>query len=208
MNRILPGIVAGALLLCACSSETDIATHVDESEVPAIDFNYIVVSNGRIQTTHGINYEFVSAAGLEATQPKNRLDNFDGTPYKISLAAFTSADSALMIHAETVADMSGASDYSNLPEGDWPDASFRSEGHACMEVPAEAIEGEHDLLWLQSNGFDPVGTILFAQHFANTSDMNTEVVLSILLHVPGCDDEVANLEAIRNFKAAISVTGV
>ena len=197
MNRNLPGFIAATLLLCSCSSET-----------PAVDFNYIVVSDGRIQTTHGINYEIVSADGLEATQPKNRIDNFDGTPYKISLAAFISAEKVLMIHAETVADLSGASDYSNFPEGDWPDGSFRSEGHACMEVPAEAIEGEHDLLWLQSNGFDPVGSILFGQYFANTADMNTEVVLSILLHVPACDDEAANLEAIRTFKAAISVTGV
>jgi hypothetical protein len=31
-----------------------------------------------------------------------------------SLAAFIGNDSALMIHAETVADLSGASDYSNL----------------------------------------------------------------------------------------------
>lgn len=205
------GVFVGALFLCSCSGETGETTSTgltNPVEPPRVDFNYISVSDGRIQILHDLKYAIAAADGLEAVEPKNRVDNFDGTPYKISLAALISDDSALMIHAETVADLSGASDYSNLPLADWPNEDFRSGGHVCLEVPEEAMEGEHDLLWLRDNGFDPVGTLLFGQYFATTMDMNTEVVLSILLKLSSCDDDAANAEVISEFQANISVTNV
>ena len=208
VNLNLLGIVAGAFFLCSCSGETTDTDLTIPVEPPSIDFNYLSVSDGRIQIVHGINYDLAAADGFKAVEPKNRVDNFDGTPYKISLGAFIGDDSALMIHAETVADLSGASDYSNLPLADWPNEDFRSGGHVCLEVPEEAMEGEHDLLWLRENGFDPEGTLLFGQYFATTADMNTEVVLSILLKLSSCDDEAANAEVIRDFQAKIAVTNV
>lgn len=200
----LIGILAGGLLLCSCSSET-VGTAETSEPSPSDEFNYISVSDGRINTVHGIDYEVTAPDGFVATDPVDRENNFDGTPYKISLAAIIGEESALMIHAETVADLSGASDYSNLPEAVWPDGNFRSRGHLCMEVPPEAIEGEHDLEWLQNNGFDPVGPILLEQFFATTADMNKEVVLSILIKMPACDDEAANENAISKFQAEVSV---
>ncbi|MGI9200264.1 MAG: hypothetical protein ACR2QL_04345 [Woeseiaceae bacterium] len=203
VNRI--AAVAGALLLCSCSGETGDAVATSETST-ADDFNYISVSDGRISTVHGVNYEIAAPDSFDATEVKNREDNFDGTPYKISLAALIGKDSALMIHAETVADLSEASDYSNLPESAWPDENFRSRGHVCMEVPPEAIEGEHDLEWLRSNGFNPVGVILLEQFFATTADMNKEIVLSILIKMPACDDEAANKNAISEFQAEVSIS--
>lgn len=173
-------------------------------EAPSVDFNYISVTDNRIQTLHDIQIEVSATEGFRATKPKNRVDEFDGTPYNISLAALIGEDSVLMIHAETVADFSGASDYSNLPQAAWPDSTFRSRGPSCMEVPAEAIKGEHDLEWLQENGFEPIGTIVLEQFFASTEDHNTEIVLSILVHVESCGEESESAAVVADLQARIS----
>ncbi len=207
-NAKLLQILAVALFLSACSDKADDTDYADHVVAPAVDFNYISVSNGRIRTLHEIGYEVDLTDGFHVTKPKNRVDQFDGTPYKISLAAFIGKNSAVMIHAETVADLSGASDYSDLPQAEWPDRTFRSSGHACLEIPADEVEGEHDLLWLQSHGFEPTGTLLFGQYFATTADNNAEIVISILAHVSSCDDESANLEFIRDIQAKTTVTKI
>ena len=201
-------IFAVALFLSSCSDKTDDTDYVDHVVTPIVDFNYISVSDGRIRTLHEIRYEVEVTDGFDVTEPKNRVDQFSGTPYKISLAAFIGNDSALMIHAETVADLSGASDYSNLPQAEWPDETFRSSGHVCLEIPADEVEGEHDLQWLHNNGFEPTGTILFGQYFATTVDKNAEIVISIMQHVSSCDDESTNLEIIRDIQAKTTVTKI
>ncbi|MGI9200409.1 MAG: hypothetical protein ACR2QL_05080 [Woeseiaceae bacterium] len=175
-------------------------------ELSAVDFSYISVSENRIQTLHDIQIEVSAGDNFRATEPKNRVDEFDGTPYNISLAALINDSSALMIHAETVADLSGASDYSNLAQADWPDDTFRSSGPVCMDVPAEAIEGEHDLEWLRDNGFEPIGTMVFAQYFAATNDKNAEIVLSILVHIESCGEASDSESLIADFQSRISVT--
>ena len=201
-------IFAIALFLGACSENTHDTDFADPVAGSTVDFDYISVRDGRIRTLHEIMYEVEVSGDFAITKSTSRVDQFNGTPYKISLAAFIGNDSALMIHAEKVADLSGASDYSNLPQAEWPDETFRSSGHVCLEIPTAEVEGEHDLQWLQNNGFEPAGTILFAQYFATTADRNTEIVISILQHVPACDDEIANLEIIRDFQARTSVTKI
>ena len=200
--------LAAVFSLCSCLEVPDNADDTDLVEAPRIDFNYVSVSGGRIRTLHELKYEVATTGNFHVTEPKNRVEYFDDTPYKISLAAFTSDDSALMVHAEEVADASGASDYSNLAPAEWPDETFRSSGPICLLVPAEEVEEEHDLLWLRNNGFEPSGTILLAQYFATTADMNTEIVISILQHVASCDEESANLELIGAFQARTSVTRI
>ena len=204
-NEKLLLIFALAIFLGACSEKTDDLDYADRVEAPTVDFNYISAGDGRIRTLHDIKYEVEVNGGFDVTKSKNRVDQFNGTPYKISLAAFIADDTALMIHAETVADLSGASDYSNLPQAEWPNETFRSSGHACLELPAEEVEGEHDLQWLRNNGFEPTGTILFGQYFATTEDKNAEIVISIMQHVSACDDESANSEIIRKIQATTSV---
>ena len=70
------------------------------------------------------------------------------------------------------------------------------------------VEGEHDLQWLHNNGFEPTGTILFGQYFATTVDKNAEIVISIMQHVPSCDDESTNIEVIRDIQARTTVTKI
>jgi hypothetical protein len=117
-------------------------------------------------------------------------------------------DNALMVHAEVVADSSGASDYSDLAIAGWPNETFRSSGPICLHIPPGEVEGEHDLQWLRQNGFEPSGNTLYAQYFATTADMNAEVVISILQHVGSCDDEANNPSAIGEFQAKASVSRI
>ncbi len=90
---------------------------------------------------------------------------------------------------------------------DWPTA-VPSSGHVCLEIPADEVEGEHDLQWLHNNGFEPTGTILFGQYFATTVDKNAEIVISMMQHVSSCDDESTNLKVIRDIQAKTTVTKI
>ena len=201
-------VSAMSVFLGACSDSHNQQAATDHVTPAAAEFAYISVDDNRIATLHELKFELVMDEAFRATQPLNRVDRFNDTPYQISIAAFIGEDSSLMIHAEKVADSSGASDYSHLPLTNWPDDSFRSGDPVCLEIPAEEVEGEHDLLWLRENGFEPSGSIVFAQYFATTADMNSEIVLSILQRVASCADSTAHSEIIAEFQAKVSVTRV
>ena len=205
--RIAPVLfpVAAVLLLAACSDQSNEPADGDDRAVPGPDFNYISVSDNRVRTLHELKYEIAIAGDFSITEPINRIDVFGSTPYRISLVAFIGDDGALMIHAEEVADSSGSSDYSHLALADWPDGTFRSSDPSCLHIRPEEVEGEHDLQWLRENGFEPSGNIVYAQYFATTADMNTEIVISILQHVGSCDDASDNLMLIDQFQAKMSV---
>jgi hypothetical protein len=147
---------------------------------------HLVAIDGGFRTTHGLSYTLTSDQ-LLATGPTHRTDQFGDNPYEISLAAFVSEKGAVMIHAERVVDQSGASNYENKPRTNWPDGSFRSDGAICIEVPVAEIEGEHDLEWLRDRGFEPSGTLAYAQYFATTRDFNDEIVITLLARVASCE---------------------
>ena len=88
---------------------------------------------GGFKTAHGLSYTITSNE-MVAKGPKHRTDRFGGTPYEISLGALFSDNGAVMIHAERVADQSGASNYQNLARSDWPDDFFRHSGAICISV--------------------------------------------------------------------------
>jgi hypothetical protein len=205
-RHILVFTLAGAFFLGSCSELSKDQIDGDHLAPPELDFEYISVSGGRIHTLHELKYVVSTAADLQVTEPKSRIAQFNGTPYRISLAAFISDTGSLMIHAEEVADSSGASNYSHLPSAIWPNESFRSSGPQCIQIPAEEVEEEHDLLWLRQNGFEPSGSIIYAQYFATTADMNSELVISILHRVTSCDEASADSEIIREFQAKTLVT--
>ena len=155
--------ILAVLILSSCSKNSVENENSGHVATPTVDFNYISARDGRLRTLHDIKYEVAVTDDFELTESNSRVEAFNGTPYNISLAAFIANDRVLMIHAETVADSSGASDYSNLPQAEWPNDRFRSSGHVCIELPADEVDGEHDLEWLRDNGFEPAGTLLFAQ---------------------------------------------
>lgn len=201
-------IFAATSFLSSCSESPGDPGDDDRVAPHGIDFEYISVSDGKIYTRHALKYVVSMDGEFQATEPTNRVAQFNEVPFRISLAAFISDDSALMIHAEEVADASGASDYSHLALAKWPDETFRSSGPDCLQIPAAEVEGEHDLLWLRQNGFEPSGSIVFAQYFATTADMNSELVISILQRVAACVEETANSKIIGEFQAKASVTRI
>ena len=137
--------------------------------------------------------------------PKHRTAIFNDVPYEVSLSAFISNPVAVMVHAERVADASGASDYSDKSLVKWPNENFRSDGPVCMALPYDAIEGEHDLEWLRKNGFEPSGNILFSQYFLTTEDFNDEIVISMILHVNDCKNNLANMELLQKTQTKLII---
>lgn len=208
MRGILVLVPVALICLAACSERSDEAIDATDITVPIPSFTYISVRDGRVRTLHELKYEITVLGDFLITEPKSRVDVFGSTPYRITVAAFIGDDRALMIHAEEVADSSGASDYSHLSIADWPDKTFRSSETSCLHIPPEEVEGEHDLEWLRQNGFEPSGSILHAQYFATTADMNTEIVISMLQHVRSCDDESENPMTFDEFQARTSVTRI
>lgn len=208
MKVTLLFMFVAASMMAACSQPRSDRTDADTSVASVIDFAYISVSDGRVHTLHDLKYVVSMNADFEVIPPTSRVARFNSTPYRISLAAFIDDDSSLMIHAEEVADSSGASDYSHLAPTDWPDATFRSSGPDCLEIPGEEVDEEHDLLWLRHNGFEPSGSFVYAQYYATTDDMNSELVISILQRVVSCAEASNHSEIIGEFQAKVSVTKV
>jgi hypothetical protein len=169
------------------------------------DTAHLVSVDGGFRTTHGLSYT-ISSDQMVATKPKHRTDQFGDNPYEISLGALMSEIGVVMIHAERVADQSGASNYEAKPPSDWPDQSFRSDGAVCIDVPASEIEGEHDLEWLQDNGFEPSGSLAYAQYFATTPDFNDEIVITLLAPVSSCGPHIDPATALARLKAGLVIT--
>lgn len=168
-------MLQAAMLIAALLSTTALA-----------ETTHLVTTDGGFKTTHGLTYTITSDE-LVAKGPKHRTDRFGGTPYEISLGALFSDNGAVMIHAERVADQSGASNYENLARSDWPDDSFRHSGAICIDVTESETEGEHDLEWLRDNGFEPTGSMVFVQYYATTRDFNDEIVVTLLARVASCE---------------------
>lgn len=170
------------------------------------EFSLLGFDRGVLITAHRLDYRIEASEAFTGVGPKHRRAVFDDVPFEISLAAFIRDDGAVMVHAERVADGSGASDYTHFPEADWPDGRFRLKPPECLELPPEAIDGEHDLEWLRDNGFLASGTLHLEQYFTSTADFNEELVISLLLKVDSCDDQVANRRALEALRAGLAVT--
>lgn len=202
MSRFHPRVLLLALLLApACHPGAPLTAG---GSGPATGFAHLVRRSGGFESTHGLPYRFVAAASLTAAGPLHRTDRFHDVPYEISLAAFVCAETAFMVHAERVADRSGASNYDGMKPSSWPDARFRTNGPTCMTVQSEERDEEFDLRWLQANGFDPTGTLAVQQFFASTPDHNDEIVLTLMRHVAACDGSVAQT-AVAQIQALATV---
>ena len=173
--------------------------HAENAHLLAIDSGF--------RTAHGLSYTLTSDQ-LLAAGPKHRTDQFGDNPYEISLAAFVSEKGVVMIHAERVVNQSGASNYEDKPRSDWPDGSFRSDGATCIEVPATEIDGEHDLEWLRDKGFEPSGTLAYAQYFATTGDFNDEIVITLLARVASCGPGLDLGKALAPLKEGVVIARI
>ena len=183
------GILASALLPTTTLAETA----------------HLVAMDGGFKTTHGLSYTITSDQ-MVAKGPKHRTDQFGDNPYEVSLGALFSDDGVVMVHAERVANQSGASNYQDLARSQWPDDSFRFSGATCIDVSAAEIEGEHDLEWLRDNGFEPTGPMVFVQYYATTNDFNDEVVITLLARVDACTTDLEPGEKLAPLRDSVVIT--
>ena len=146
----------------------------------------------------------VEAHGFRATPVVNRAATFGEHPFEVSLAALLQGGEAVLVHAERVADASGASNYDSLPQARWPDSRFRLRTQ-CVAVDAATAGQEHDLAFLRGQGWNPAGQLALEQYLATTPDHNREVVVSLVTHVSDCarNDEVQ--AALDRLRAKVSV---
>ena len=168
---------------------------------------HMVTTEGGFKTTHGLSYTITSDQMI-AKGPKHRTDQFGDNPYEISLGALFSDDGVVMVHAERVANQSGASNYQDLVRSKWPDNTFRFSGATCIDVSVSEIEGERDLGWLRDNGFEPTGPMVFVQYYATTGDFNDEIVITLLARVDACTSELEPSEKLAPLRESVVITRV
>lgn len=141
----------------------------------------------------------VRAAGYRLARATNRFATFGDHPYAVSLAALIGRAGVVMVHAETVRDRSGASNYDDLPAAAWPKSGFRMRNY-CTDITPATVAEEHDLAFLQRHRWDPTGTLAVEQYLITTADHNAEVVISLVVRGVDCAKPAmvkARLDALR-----------
>jgi hypothetical protein len=166
---------------------------------------FLAVTDGnRIRTLHTLPLEMQAPADLPFFGPTHRSATFNAVPFDISLGAFLDNSRVIMVHAEQVADGSGAANYTRFPATDWPLSGFRDKPLFCFDLTADDVAVEHDLSWLRDHGFDPVGPIWLDQYFLSDDDFNNEVVISLIVRAEDCETEpAAALSALRRSLSVI-----
>lgn len=169
----------------------------------AAGFSFIKASANALRTTHEIRLEIARPKGFRAAPPSSRGAVFNAHPYEVTLAGFLGRDQAILLHAERVADRSGASNYDTLPPGDLAGFRVRTQ---CAAIAAADVAEEHDLSWLAQHGWDPAGASLaIRQYFRTTADHNEEVVISLIAKVDRCGDDAAIAGAMKTLRRLLKV---
>lgn len=174
-------------------------------EAAAHEFEYLRLEERALVVTHSLASRFEMPASFSLHAVTHRTAHFNGVPFEISLSAFVSELETVMIHAEHVADGSGASNYNRFPVSDWPQTGYRSPGANCQTVPASVVGAEHDLLWLRERGFEPSGEIWLEQHFLSGISNNDEIVVTLLVKGVSCDDASVAATRLAMLRALLSV---
>ncbi len=182
-KRIRLGLLTGAFLLALapCSG-----ARAQTAESPSNTFRNLRVTAHTVVTTHGLDHSLRMPSRFRVAPPEHRTDTFHGHPFRISLTAFLSHDAALMVHAESVADDSGASDYDTLPKAVLAGVVFHRRPDQCVDLRPADLRGEHDLQWLDRHGFAPTGPLQVRQYLASNARHDREIVLTFMVRVHDC----------------------
>ncbi|MBY8825032.1 hypothetical protein [Sphingomonas colocasiae] len=166
-------------------------------------FSFITASPHALRTTHAIRLELARPGRFRVAAPTSRDAVFNTRPYQVTLAGFLARDRAILLHAERVADRSGASNYDHLPTGDLPEFRVRTQ---CAAITAADAAEEHDLSWLARHGWNPAGASLaIRQYLRTTPDHNEEVVISLIAKVDRCDNEAAIAGAFADLRQLLKL---
>lgn len=167
-------------------------------------FRHLEAGEDVIVTRHFLPLR-VSVPSFRTTPESHRVAVFGGHPFEVSLAALLGENEAVMVHAERVADGSGAADYDDLPRATWPDERFGLRA-MCAEIDREAAESEHDLDFLARHGWNPVGSLAIEQYLTNSPAHDQEAIVSLVVRVADCADEPAVGEALRRLRERVAVS--
>lgn len=168
------------------------------------NFRHLSIQGGKITTLNGVPLQISAARGFKIVGPEHRRDVFSHHPYEISMAAYVSGTTAVIVQAERVADGSGASDYDNLPAVRWQGEEFRFR-EMCATTSRADVEGEHDLRFLRNGGFDPVGGLALRQYFSTTADHNAEVVISLAVKTSSCSDAAGIVTSFAHLSQQVHI---
>lgn len=158
---------------------------------------FLIRNGDQLVSTHAVELR-LDAPGLRLVSPAHRSARFNDVPFDISLSAFLGDETAIMVHAEQVADGSGAANYSRFPETDWPIGGFRDRPPQCLMVTEDIARNEHDIAWLASAGFDPVGAVWIDQYFITDPSYNDEVVISLMIKAQTCDGDAPDVSHLKS----------
>lgn len=170
-------------------------------------FGNLRASTHSVVTTHGLDHALRMPHRFHVASPEHRTDTFNGHPFRISLTAFLSKDAALMVHAETVADDSGASNYDALPMATLAGLTFHRRPDQCVNLSKQQLEGEHDLLWLADHGFPPTGPLQVRQYLTNNPQHDREIVLTFMLRVADCTHAERNRLRLHALIGLLKIDG-
>lgn len=190
-------VMAMLLSITACQRLID---HRQGEASPA----QLAANDHAIRTRHSLRYRVVLPRDFQVTAVDNRRDHFNGHPFDISRAALIGPNAAVMVHAETVADGSGASNYEQLPLEALDGQAFHVRPRSCQNLSRADIVGESDLEWLSAQGFPPIGPLAVAQYLGSSADHNAEVVLTLMVRVPTCSPAITD-EAINGLRNRVSI---
>lgn len=169
-------------------------------------FDYLQRDGSDLVTGHSLPLRFSASGEFVVRGATHRRARFNDVPFEISLGAFITPEAVIMVHAEHVADLSGAANYTRFPVTDWPVAGFRGEGPKCHDIPASVVAEEHDLLWLRERGFEPSGAVWIDQHFLADESFNDEVVVSLLARGETCEDSDPARDTLLDLRTVLEVS--
>lgn len=165
---------------------TGIAQNIESENNP--EFKYLEFEDDVLKSTHDIKFSLKIPDGFSKINPLNHKATFNDHPFNVSVAALISEKTIIMVHAEKVTDSSGFLDYSYLKPASLSGFDFHIR-ESCFEINEELLDDAVDVLYFQENGFNFYPAMYLKQYFLNTSDGNSEYVLSYGKRVCDCSDK-------------------
>lgn len=162
-------------------------------------FDYLDVRGDGVRSVHKLKYFVRVDKSFRLLGEYHHRPTYGGKMFNVSVAAYASGDSLLMIHAEAHADGSGGLDYSNLKPDPLGGINFTSREQCAVMAEIPEADDNPDLRFLREKGFAPDPAIFLKQYLIASADGSAEYVLSYGKRVASCGAGVITPE----FKAGI-----
>lgn len=163
-------------------------------------FSYISVAVDTVRSTHALPYRLSVPAGFDLYGPHHYQAVFNEHPFNVSMVAMVKGSTAIVLHAEMVADSSGFLDYSYLEPANLSGIAFFKK-EQCAEISATEVATAPDLNYMKEQGFDFAPATYLVQYFKNSEDGNSEIVLTYGQKLDSCTESLVT-EAFKQSVAS------